>query len=531
MAQNLAFTLVGSFGIFFIGIIVYFHDKQSVTNRLFFLMSLSAVFWALANYFSITVETAGVLLWIRWVLFFAVSMMANFFLFIYNFPERNSKLSFKYQALVIGGTAFVMMATLSRFVFSDYYIQNGNVIPVAGPLMPIFGITVLGYLIAGLILMIRKYAKARDIEKKQWRAVMFGVFTTFFLLIITNYLFVVFFNVTFFIKLGPLLMLPAIFGMGYALMKHRLLNAKAVATEILTFSILSIALLEVLMAESVWEIILRTGLFCLFFLFGAFLIRSVVREVEQREKLEVLSRDLATANEKLKELDHLKSEFLSFASHQIKAPLAVIKGYAALIYDGTYGEVSEKAKEGALKIKNSSDKLTKLVINFINIRKIEEGKMEYKFEKVNCFEMIVEIKDELEPLAKNKNLEYGLESVGSAIFINADAQSLRQVFQNLIENAVKYTDSGFVKVKIETRDGSMIFSVFDSGHGMSKELLTYLFEEFHRDKDEKKIEGSGLGLYIAKNIIEAHKGKIWAESEGEGRGSTFFVELPVLKNI
>ena len=100
----------------------------------------------------------------------------------------------------------------------------------------------------------------------------------------------------------------------------------------------------------------------------------------------------------------------------------------------------------------------------------------------------------------------------------------------MIENAIKYTDSGFVKVNIKSADGNFIFSVSDSGHGMEKELLPGLFEEFRRagNSDTKRIEGTGLGLFIAKQIVAGHKGEIWAESDGPDKGSKFFVKIPLM---
>ncbi len=519
--------MIGSFGIFFMGIIVYFHDRKSMTNLFFFLMSLSAVFWSLANYFSLTSEPVNVLFWIRMVLFFAVPLMASFFLFIYNFPEVKLRISRVYLSLVLIGTFLVMLTTISPFVFSGYQLGKTSVVPIPGPLMPLFGLVVLSYLIASIFMMIKKYLAAKDLERKQWRAMVLGVFSTFILLVTTNYLLVVLFNNTFFVDLGPIFILPAIIGMGYAIMKHHLLNVKAVTTEMVTFAILSISLFEVFTARSALELILRITLFCLLFMFGVFLIRSVLKEVEQREKLEVLTKELGEANEKLKELDHLKSEFLSFASHQIKAPLAAIKGFSTFIYDGTYGDVPEKAKEGAHKIKDSADRMVQLVSDFLSIRKIEEGKMEYQMEKIDVVEIIRSLFEELKPLAQNKKLEFTLEVQPGGGWVNADAQKIRQVFQNLIENSIKYTDQGFVKVRTEFSDGKFLFSVSDSGHGISKELLPHLFEEFKRDSSTKQIEGTGLGLFIAHAIVTGHHGEMWVESEGRGKGSKFMVKIPL----
>ena len=527
MAQDLAYTLIASFGIFFMGIVVYFHDRTSVTNRLFFLMSLSTVFWSLANYFSLNTSPEALLFWVRLVLFFAAPHAVIFLLFVYNFPNRNLFISKYLFGVILVVLAATMWATVSPFVFSSLDIVQDRAIPIVGSLMPLFALVVLGSLVFGLILIIKKYKEAKDLERTQWKYMLVGVSLSYALLIVTNFLFVVIFGSTYFTKFGPLFMLPAVFGMGYAILRHNLLNVKAIATEILTFAILSISLFEVLRADSLWELILRIGLFGLFFLFGVFLIRSVIGEVKQREELEVLTKQLEGANEKLKELDHLKSEFLSFASHQIKAPIAAIKGFATLIYDGTYGEAPVKIAEAAHKIKDSADRMTQLVSDFLNVRKIEEGKMEYKFEKIDAVKLVKDIFEELKPLAQNKKLDFSFEAVTQESWINVDVQNIRQVFQNLIENSIKYTDSGFVKVKSESREGNFIFSVFDSGHGISKELLPHLFEEFKRDIKERQIEGTGLGLFIAHGIVEGHKGRIWAESEGSGKGSTFYVELPL----
>ena len=115
--------------------------------------------------------------------------------------------------------------------------------------------------------------------------------------------------------------------------------------------------------------------------------------------------------------------------------------------------------------------------------------------------------------------------------IKADEVRLRQVIQNLIENAIKYTQKGFVKVNLrlttDDQQQGVLFSVSDSGMGIKPEVLPELFDQFKRAKEARLIQGTGLGLYIAREIVKAHKGEIWAESEGEGRGSTFYVRLGI----
>ena len=241
-----------------------------------------------------------------------------------------------------------------------------------------------------------------------------------------------------------------------------------------------------------------------------------------------MTGELERVNERLKELDHLKSEFLNFASHQVKSPMATVKGFATLIEDGTYGEVSDKAKEAAHKIRAGADRLISLVNNLLDLGKIEAGKLDFTMQEMDIVKLIATMVDEYQILAQNKKLALTFETDKPSLTIKADAEKLRQVIQNLIDNAIKYTDSGWVKVafKDEYEKNAVLISVMDSGRGISPELKEKLFGRFVRDeKTKNEIQGTGLGLYIAKQIVTAHNGEIWAESEGQGKGSKFFVRI------
>ena len=135
--------------------------------------------------------------------------------------------------------------------------------------------------------------------------------------------------------------------------------------------------------------------------------------------------------------------------------------------------------------------------------------------------------EELKFLAEQKKLKFELECAEKEIKVKADEQRMRQVIQNIIENSIKYTEKGFVSAKLMTDDQrqSVLFSVSDSGIGIKKEVIPELFDQFKRAKEAKLIQGTGLGLYIAREIVKAHNGEIWAESEGEGKGSRFLVRM------
>lgn len=236
---------------------------------------------------------------------------------------------------------------------------------------------------------------------------------------------------------------------------------------------------------------------------------------------------LQVMNDQLKKLDKLKSEFLSFASHQVKAPMSVVKGYAQLIGDGSFGEVPDKVKETSEKIKESADRLIALVNNLLDLRKLEEGRMDFAFEDTDIAKLTTEVVNDLMTLAQKKKLELTVNVPPEELHGKIDIQKFRQVIQNLVDNSIKYTDSGWVKVSAERVDDSYVIKVSDSGRGMPKDLIPQLFEQFTREKDAaKRIEGTGLGLYIAKQIVLGHRGTIEASSEGVGKGSTFTITLP-----
>ena len=228
----------------------------------------------------------------------------------------------------------------------------------------------------------------------------------------------------------------------------------------------------------------------------------------------------------LEELNRTKNSLLSFAAHQMKAPLGIVKGYATLFREGQYGEVSEKQTEVLRKIEFTADELVDLLANVIDLKKIEEGKMEYEFSKTDLVGLAKDAVDGIKLLAENKKLELALSAPTKNIFVQADPRELKHVIQNLLDNAIKYTPSGFIRVEVKDAGGEAVFSVTDSGMGMSADAKPFLFNEFVRGNQAGgEIKGSGIGLHIAKSIVNAHGGKIWAESDGEGKGRTFFFSL------
>ncbi len=528
-----------------LGFLIFSSNRKSITNKTFLLFSFITIVWGIVNYLNYQVNSPDLALWLLRVLIFLGCWHAfSFFQLCYVFPAGEKKFSKYYKRFLIPIVILISILTLTPLTFQQLsqFSQAGNVSVVQpGPGILLFIILVFSLILSGITLLVIKTRKAEGIQRTQYKFVLWGTILTFSLIIVFNIALPVFFEIVRFIPLGAAFILPLVGLTFYAIARHHLFNAKIVTTEIVAFFLTIVTLIEVVVTQDTQLIIFRTGVFILVLSFSMLLIQSVRREVEQREKLEVLTKELQAANEKLKDLDRIKSEFLSFASHQVKAPMAVVKGYAGLIADGSYGPPPEKIKEVSIKIKDSADRLIALVNNLLDLRKIEEGRVEYAFEEVDLKPMVESVADEFQQLAKKKNLELNfVSSLGSAK-VKADAQKFRQVIQNFVDNAVKYTEKGIVRVELKSEERKVksekgegmqklaVVEVKDSGMGMSQELIHSLFTQFTRDASVKKtIQGTGLGLYIAKQIVTAHGGDVWAESKGPGEGSSFFVSIPLL---
>ena len=526
----LAVTLFVNLTIVFIGVLAFLHNRRSATNILFLLISIITAFWSFANFFSIQEPSQNTLFWIRLVLFFAAPHAVLFFLFIHTFPATKLKLNRRILALIGLILIITMGSTLSPYVFSAVKMQGAQVIPIPGPLMFLFALITLGSIAGGIFMATWKYLHSSTLEKIQWRFLLFGTSLSYLSLIVTNFLSVVVWSNTAFNALGALYMLPMIIGTAYAILQHHLLSVKVIATEILIFIVTLVSFLGIWTYQDTNDLIFRIGIFLGFLIGGVFLIRSVLKEVEQRERLESLTKKLELANEELKRLDKAKSEFVSITSHQLRTPLTATKGYISLVLEGTYGAIEEKFKKPLQKVYYSNERLIHLVNDLLSFSRIESGKMQLEREPVDIAEIVQSVIAELQIKAEEKELKLVLKKSTSAPSrAQLDKEKIRNVVLNLIDNAIRYTKEGSITTSITQENDTILLSVQDTGEGMTQEEIAKLFESFSRGQAGAKfsIEGAGLGLYIAKQFVEMHKGKIWAESPGKGKGSTFYVELPM----
>ncbi len=239
----------------------------------------------------------------------------------------------------------------------------------------------------------------------------------------------------------------------------------------------------------------------------------------------LLIRDLT----KIHEAERLEHDFVSMTSHQLFTPLSIIRGNISLMLDGDLGKITPKQHNFLEQSLQSAKRMVHLITELLSISRLEERKITLNFTPTVLSHVIPEIMEEMKPLAERKHVHLKHEKpTGKVPSVAMDTEKIRQVLQNLIDNAIKYTSSdGTVTVSTEVRPQDVVISVKDTGIGIPTGDQSKLFQRFFRSANVLSIDskGTGLGLYIARVIVERHHGKIWAESK-EGHGSTFYVSLP-----
>jgi len=247
-----------------------------------------------------------------------------------------------------------------------------------------------------------------------------------------------------------------------------------------------------------------------------------------QEKVKRATKELSLVNDKLQKLDLLKDEFITIASHDLRSPLATTKGFVWMAVKDI-GKSSPSAKEHLDKALESTERSISLVNDMLDVSRIEAGRIELRPEKLNICQMASEVAEELANIAKDKKIEVSTNCKGNA-FVKVDKERIHRVLTNLVGNAIKFTpELGKVGISV-TKNGKMAeVAITDSGIGIKKDDLPKLFTKFGKIETSSKIPvttGTGLGLYISKNIVELSHGKIWVKST-PGKGSVFTFSLPI----
>lgn len=234
---------------------------------------------------------------------------------------------------------------------------------------------------------------------------------------------------------------------------------------------------------------------------------------------------------KIKEVDAMKDDFISMASHELRTPVTVIRGYIEMMLEGAENLSKEESKEYLSIINVSTERLGNLIEDLLNVSRIEQGRLKMDMKEMDIWPLIEETIKEMKIQADAKQLLLNCHiDEGAKALINADKDRFKQVMINIIGNSIKYTLSGSVEVKAMNRDKNLVLIIKDTGIGMTSKERDHLFEKFYRVKNQKTADiiGTGLGLWITRQIIELMKGSIMIDSM-EGVGTQVTLEFPLIE--
>lgn len=522
----------------YLGLLVFSHNYKSAANRLFFLLSLVIDTYIVTNYISLHPfggPGAPQLFWIR-VVMMVTSLLGALVLFlVHTFPGERFTMPRKYSIPVLALMLASVIISSTPLLFSRIDYPGGQPLPVFGPGVPIFFAAFPGLFIVSFIILIRKFRRATGHERERLKLFLVGIITTFSFMVIVSFFAVLFFKKSTTVFLGPLSSVILMIFMAYGIVKYQLFNIKVIATESLIGLLTIILITEGFLARSTSAVIFKTlfagGVACI----GYLLVKSVKKEIRQREELVLLTESLQKANTemhaanvRLEELDRQKNEFLSIASHQLRTPLSIFNGYIELLEEGAYGKVEKNTVEALTNMDETNQRLVSLVDEFLDITRIEQGRTKFVFLAADLSKTIDSVVAELRHKLRGKDLSISWQKPDAPCLATVDEEKIRHVIFNFLDNAIKYSEHGVITVKIAPERSGYAISVTDLGLGFEEKDRVNFFQKFYRGKNVEgiNVNGTGLGLYVCNKFIEAHGGRVWATSPGLGKGSEFGFWVP-----
>jgi signal transduction histidine kinase len=299
---------------------------------------------------------------------------------------------------------------------------------------------------------------------------------------------------------------------------------------------LILALIVITICTSVYffiESTLDQMLFVFSIIIGIILIRNSIQEDRQIATVYSLMSKSKNIHIQLEELNNLKTEFVSLASHQLRSPLAKIQGYSSMILEEEFGKLPENLKEPLQRIFLSSQNLGSLLNDFLDVAQIEKGEAVYDLKPLNAVDVLNKVSENFKDVFDNTGIEFVTTyDKTSDVMMLGDARKTESAISKILDNAIRYTPQGKITVSLAEKDNDLIITIKDTGVGIEQDEIDELFQKFRRGKNSYNVSvsGSGLGLYVAREIVEAQEGRIWLKSEGAGRGTSAFIAFPLLRN-
>ena len=511
----------------FLSLFIIFKNRNVLEAKILVAIALLYSAWAVMNLFIWTQIDIRVVmyLWSFWFTFFALIFILSFY-FLYAFIKKRDA-PFGIKALFTASLLPIILSSSTSFNLSSFDVVGCNA--VENPLMigySYFLTTII--FISMVIFAFNEYYRAAEDSKKQIILVSIGVLLFLISFSIATYVPSIlnlfesnvdtfaaemygFFGMTIFIGF-----------LSYLIVQYKAFNIKLLAAQALVFALVALIASEFFFVRNTTNKILTGVTLFLAIGFGFFLVRSVKREVSQRERIEKLAGELQETNERQETLMH-------FVGHEVKGFLTKDAGAFAAISQGDFGQCDVNMKSFVERALVESRQGADSVGNILKASNLKKGTVTYTKESFDLKELVAGAAEKAKLAAEQKGLTLTFTAdEGSYQMMGDKAQISDHVLRNLIDNSINYTSSGSVSVSLKKDAGKLVLIVEDTGIGITEEDKQRLFTEGGHGKDSQTVNAhsTGYGLYIAKQITEAHNGTIRAESEGAGKGSTFVVEFP-----
>lgn len=463
-------------------------------------------------------------LWSHWFIFFGLLFALSFY-FLYAFTTKRD-LGLRHKLLLFVPLLPILALSSTNLNIQYFDVANCNAVESVYLLAYTYGLSFL-ILCAIIALGVRRIVNASKTERARVLLAVIGIL-----------LFLLSFSLATFIasianlfqgspdtfeleQYGYIGMTVFIAFLTYTVVRYRAFNVGLLAAQALIIALVILVGSQLTFVRSLTNQILTAIALVLTGIIGITLIRSVQREILQRQHIEKLAGELEKANERQVILIH-------FISHQIKGFVSKSRNIFAMMLEGEYGQITPEMKPILEEGLRSDTQGVNTIQDILNASNIKSGKVTYNMQAFDLKALIDEIVANLRKNAGAKGLVLNVQTGSESLIYTGDRGQLTNAFKNLIDNSIKYTPQGEVNVSLTKCERIVHFEINDTGVGISPEDMQNLFTEGGHGKDSAKInvESTGFGLYIVKNIVEAHKGKVWAESAGPDKGSRFVVELP-----
>ncbi len=499
--------------------------KRDKTNIIYAIFVLFASMWAIGLAFFLQENNLNTSLLIANFYYISAAGIPVFFLYFSLIFLSKEKVKYNFYRPLITIPFFFFFFF---FIFDKHFLISEVFSESLGKDVIFNNINYLIYTIYFLVFVCLAYFKlfhlffnTKNIEEKnQLKFIIWGTAVGFIFGMVFN-LFLPFLGDYRHIYLGPVFSFVMVASIAYSVTKHHLFDMKVIVTEILMFILWLFIFIRTILSYTLEDQFINGGLLVITVFIGIFLIRSVTKEVRQREQIEKLAEDLQKANQGQASLMH-------FMNHQVKGRLGNIKNIFAELLTDDYGTMPDNSKPLLEKGLDEADIGVNYVQNILKGASAENGTLPYDMKPMDFKSTINDVFEKQKDKAQEKGLKLDLEVSSGDYSMTGDSLELGEAVRNLIDNSINYTIEGSIKLHLFNSGNCIRLEVKDTGVGLSPEDKAKLFKSGGRGEESIKINinSTGYGLVFVKGVIEAHKGKVWAESEGRGKGSTFIVELP-----